>query len=94
VKEGGWAELLDELLAKVLELLQVAGQAGGLGFVSSQGSRTGVVVAVLCQGGPASPGHGARLDPGRRRRRKRTAAHMSDFAATDSNSKATWFGIQ
>jgi hypothetical protein len=82
VKEGGWAELLDELLAKVLELLQVAGQAGGLGFVSSQGSRTGVVVAVrgsLCQGGSASPGHGARLAPGRRRRRKRTAAHMSDF---------------
>jgi hypothetical protein len=32
VKEGGWAELPDELLAKVLELLQVAGQAGGLGF--------------------------------------------------------------
>ena len=32
VKVGGWAELPDELLAKVLELLQVAGQAGGLGF--------------------------------------------------------------
>ena len=32
MKEGGWAELLDELLAKVLELLQAAGQAGGLGF--------------------------------------------------------------
>jgi hypothetical protein len=32
VKEGGWAELPDELLVKVLELLQAAGQAGGLGF--------------------------------------------------------------
>ena len=33
MKEGGWAELPDELLAKVLELLQAAGQAGGLGFL-------------------------------------------------------------
>jgi hypothetical protein len=32
VKEGGWTELPGELLAKVLELLQAAGQAGGLGF--------------------------------------------------------------
>jgi hypothetical protein len=31
VTEGGWAELLDELLAKVLELLQEAGR-GGFGF--------------------------------------------------------------
>jgi hypothetical protein len=34
VKEDGWAELLDELLAKVLELLHAAGQTGGLGFSS------------------------------------------------------------
>jgi hypothetical protein len=42
VKEGGWAELPDELVAKVLELLQ-AGQAGGLGF--SQASAT---VRLVC----------------------------------------------
>jgi hypothetical protein len=36
VTEGGWAELPDELLAKVLEMLQVAGrtepQTGRFGF--------------------------------------------------------------
>ena len=31
VTEGGWAELPDELVAKVLELLQEAGR-GGFGF--------------------------------------------------------------
>jgi hypothetical protein len=40
---GGWAELPDELLAKVLELLQAAGQARGLGF--SQASAT---VRLVC----------------------------------------------
>jgi hypothetical protein len=43
VKEGGWAELPDELLAKVLELLQAAGQAGGLGF-----SQTSATVRLVC----------------------------------------------
>jgi predicted small secreted protein len=43
VKVGGWAELPDELLAKVLELLQAAGQARGLGF--SQASAT---VRLVC----------------------------------------------
>ena len=36
VTEGGWAELSDELMAKVLEMLQAAGrtepQTGGFGF--------------------------------------------------------------
>jgi hypothetical protein len=41
--QGGWAELPDELLAKVLELLQAAGQEGGLGF--SQASAT---VRLVC----------------------------------------------
>jgi hypothetical protein len=45
VKEGGWAELLDELLAKVLELLQAAGQTGGLGF-----SQTSATVRLVCVG--------------------------------------------
>ena len=43
VTEGGWAELSDELLSKVLELLQVAGQAGGLGF-----SQTSATVRLVC----------------------------------------------
>jgi hypothetical protein len=43
VKEGGWAELPDELLAKVLELLQAAGQAGGFGF-----SQTSATVRLVC----------------------------------------------
>jgi hypothetical protein len=44
--EDGWADLPDELLAKVLELLQAAGQAGGgLGF--SQASAT---VRLVCAG--------------------------------------------
>ena len=45
MKEGGWAELPDELLAKVLELLQAAGQAGGLGF-----SQTSATVRLVCAG--------------------------------------------
>jgi hypothetical protein len=44
VTEGGWAELPDELLAKVLELLQAGGR-GGLGF--SQASAT---VRLVCAG--------------------------------------------
>jgi hypothetical protein len=47
VKEGGWAELPDELvekvLAKVLELLQAAGQAGGVGF-----SPSSATVRLVC----------------------------------------------
>ena len=43
--EGDWAELLDELLAKVLELLQAAGQTGGLGF-----SQTSATVRLVCAG--------------------------------------------
>ena len=46
MKEGGWAELPDELLAKVLELLQAAGwQEGGLGF-----SQTSATVRLVCAG--------------------------------------------
>ena len=52
VKEGGWAELPDELLAKVLELLQAAGQTGGLGF-----SQTSATVRLVCVGWKAV--HGA-----------------------------------
>jgi hypothetical protein len=48
VKEGGWAELPDELLAKVLEVLQAAGQAGGLGF-----SQTSATVRLVCVEGRA-----------------------------------------
>jgi hypothetical protein len=43
VKEDGWAELPDELVEKVLELLQAGGQAGGLSF--SQASAT---VRLVC----------------------------------------------
>jgi bacterioferritin-associated ferredoxin len=43
--EDGWAELPRELVEKVLELLQAAGQAGGLGF--SQASAT---VRLVCSG--------------------------------------------
>ena len=44
--EGGWAELPGELVAKVLELLQAAGQQeGGFGF--SQASAT---VRLVCAG--------------------------------------------
>jgi hypothetical protein len=42
VKEGGWAELPDELLQKMLELLQAAGQ-GGLGF-----SQVSATVRLVC----------------------------------------------
>jgi hypothetical protein len=45
LRTGGWAELPDELLAKVLELLQAAGQQRGLGF--SQASAT---VRLVCAG--------------------------------------------
>jgi hypothetical protein len=44
VTEGGWAELPDELLAKVLELLQAGGR-GGLGF-----SRASATVRLVCAG--------------------------------------------
>ena len=44
VTEGGWAELPDELLAKVLELLQAGGR-GGLGF-----SRASTTVRLVCAG--------------------------------------------
>ena len=44
--EGGWVELPDELVAKVLELLQAAGQQeGGFGF--SQASAT---MRLVCAG--------------------------------------------
>ena len=44
--EGGWADMLEELLAKVLELLQAAGwQQGGLGF-----SQTSATVRLVCAG--------------------------------------------
>jgi hypothetical protein len=46
VTEGGWTDLPDELVAKVLELLQAAGQQeGGFGF--SQASAT---VRLVCAG--------------------------------------------
>jgi hypothetical protein len=44
VTEGGWGELPDELLAKVLELLQAGGR-GGLGF-----SRASTTVRLVCAG--------------------------------------------
>ena len=44
--EGGWADMREELLAKVLELLQAAGwQQGGLGF-----SQTSATVRLVCAG--------------------------------------------
>jgi hypothetical protein len=43
---GGWADMPDELLAKVLELLEAAGrQEGGLGF-----SQTSATVRLVCAG--------------------------------------------
>ena len=41
--EGEWADLREELLAKVLEVLEAAGQQGGLGF--TQASAT---VRLVC----------------------------------------------
>jgi hypothetical protein len=45
--ESGWAKLPDELLAKVLEMLEAAGQSepqeGGMGF-----SRTSATVRPVC----------------------------------------------
>jgi hypothetical protein len=44
--EGGWADMLEELLAKVLALLEAAGrQQGGLGF-----SQTSATVRLVCAG--------------------------------------------
>jgi hypothetical protein len=44
--EGGWADMREELLAKVLELLEAAGwQEGGLGF-----SQTSATVRLVCAG--------------------------------------------
>jgi hypothetical protein len=44
--EGGWADMREELLAKVLELLEAAGwQQGGLGF-----SQTSATVRLVCAG--------------------------------------------
>jgi hypothetical protein len=44
--EGGWADMMEELLAKVLELLEAAGwQQGGLGF-----SQTSATVRLVCAG--------------------------------------------
>jgi hypothetical protein len=43
---GGWADMPDELLAKVLELLEAAGrQEGGLGF-----PQTSATVRLVCAG--------------------------------------------
>jgi hypothetical protein len=47
---GGWADMPDELLAKVLELLEAAGrQEGGLGF-----SQTSATVRLVCAGRKAA----------------------------------------
>jgi hypothetical protein len=44
--EGGWADMPEELMAKVLELLEAAGwQQGGLGF-----SQTSATVRLVCAG--------------------------------------------
>ena len=48
--EGGWADMREELLAKVLELLEAAGrQEGGLGF-----SQTSATVRLVCAGWKAA----------------------------------------
>jgi hypothetical protein len=44
VTEGGWAELPDELVAKVLEMLQAAGRRG-FGF-----SQAPTTVRLVCAG--------------------------------------------
>ena len=43
VTEGGWADLREELLAKVLEVLEAAGQQGGFGF-----TQVSATVRLVC----------------------------------------------
>jgi hypothetical protein len=50
--------------------------------------------AGLCLGGSVPASRPAAAGRRRRRGARRAAGALSDFAATDLNSKATWFGIQ